>query len=170
MRKALYAGSFDPVHCGHLFLIDRATNLFDKLIVCVTNNPLKTSWLSLKERVEMMQAEIDTGYYGPVTVISSEKRLIRDVAVEQGCGWMVRGIRNAADFDAERAAAGFNAEVDDDGDSLLETVLLIAPPYLTTVSSTMIRSVVGLEGWPQALDGWVQETTLNTLKEKFWKC
>src|SRR5262249_55894533 len=97
-RIAVYAGSFDPVTRGHLDLIARGAELFDRLVVAVLVNPEKLPLLSEDERVALISAEV-RGRRG--VEVRAFQGLVVDLAVEVGARWLVRGIRAGADLDGE---------------------------------------------------------------------
>ena len=98
MRKAIYAGSFDPVTLGHLDIIERASKLFDCLVVAVLENPNKHSLFTVEER--KVHLEMVTKHLENVEV-ASFRGLLADFASEIGATVAVRGLRNAIDFAAE---------------------------------------------------------------------
>src|SRR5271170_4610099 len=103
--RALFPGSFDPPHLGHLDLIRRAAALLDELVVGVAGNPDKQAFLAVDERIALLRADCAAlatvrvvGYQGATTTF----------AAANGCGVLVRGLRNAGDLEAEQAMAEIN--------------------------------------------------------------
>jgi pantetheine-phosphate adenylyltransferase len=97
-RIAVYPGSFDPITNGHVNLVERALEVFDKLIVAVAHNPNKSSLFSVEERLEMIQAALKND--PRVTVVSFQGLLV-DFAEKQGARVIIRGLRALSDFEYE---------------------------------------------------------------------
>lgn len=131
--RALFAGSFDPPHLGHLDLIGRAAALMDELVVGVAGNPDKRAFLSVDQRIALLRADCAglatvrvVGYLGATTAF----------AAANGCGVLVRGLRNANDLEAEQAMAEINR-----GNGL-DTLLLPAQSRHLHLSSRLVRQVL----------------------------
>ncbi len=136
MRTAVCPGSFDPITLGHVDVIRRAAKLFDRVLVCVMVNAGKPHGLFPPERrlelVRLAVAEL------PNVDCELWPGLLADYARQRGAGFLVKGVRGAADFDSEYQMAWIN-------DSLcrgLETVLLPARPAYIYYSSTMVREMI----------------------------
>lgn len=131
IRKAIFAGSFDPFTIGHYDIVRRALNLFDHIYIVVAVNPTKQYMLTTEERVRA----IEQLYEGDsrITVVPNEK-MTADYAREVGAKFIVRGVRTTMDFEYEKIEAEYNKRLGD-----LETVLLYSPPELAAVSSTAYR-------------------------------
>ncbi len=139
MRVAVYPGTFDPFTNGHLDLITRASELFDKLVVAVAVSARKQPVFSIDDRLAMASASL-LGIKN-VTVDVCDGLLV-DFAAEKGCQIIVRGLRAVSDFDYEFQLAGMNHQLQ----SRIETVFLPALGDVAFVSSTMIREIVNLGG------------------------
>ena len=120
MKKAIYAGSFDPVTLGHMDIIERAANLFDCLVVAVLENPNKKSLFTVEERKHHL--ELATKHIENVEVASFQGLLV-DFAKEIGANIAVRGLRNTLDFSAEYPMFLINRKLYDK----IETVYLSYP-------------------------------------------
>ncbi len=131
MRKAIYAGSFDPVTLGHLDIIERASKLFDCLVVAVLENPNKHSLFTVEER--KVHLEMVTKHLENVEV-ASFRGLLADFASEIGATVAVRGLRNAIDFTAEYQMY------------LIETIFLAADEEHLSLSSTNAKEVAVFGG------------------------
>lgn len=141
MKKlGVYAGSFDPPTNGHLWMMQRGAELFDELVVVLAVNPEKRGFLTMEERVSMLR-EL-TAELPNVRVECLTAGFLVDWAKEQGATHLLRGIRNTADFDYERAMAQMNARME----PALQSVFLMPPSELEAVSSSLVRGFVGQPG------------------------
>ena len=138
MKIAICPGSFDPVTLGHLDIIERATELFDKVIVLVMSNSAKHSAFTVEERMELLgkctdhtKVEIDT-YNG----------LLVDYAKNKGAVAIVKGLRAVSDFDYEFQQALINKSLY----PRIETVFLTAKGENMFLSSSMVKEVCRLDG------------------------
>ncbi len=136
MKKiAVFAGSFDPFTKGHESVVLRALPLFDKIIIAIGNNSTKMGFLSIEERMELMnnvfrsESKIELDAYEGLTV---------DYCKRAGANFMLRGIRTAADFEYERAVAQMNKSMLPS----VESVFLLTTPELTPVNSTIVRDIL----------------------------
>lgn len=132
MNRALYPGSFDPFTNGHLSVLEKATKIFDEVIIAVSQNPSK------KRRFDIITSEyciIKTIEYmsmDKVKVLATSDPIPARIAKEYNCSYIVRGIRNNMDYNYEEGLAQFNKEVDKD----IETIYFRADN--TGISSTMV--------------------------------
>lgn len=151
----IYAGSFDPITNGHLWMIEQGMALFDTFIVLVGTNPDKRYAFSAAQRVEMVHAVapvIEIGHIG--------NRFLVDVAREMGATHLLRGVRSSGDFEYERGMRNVNA----DRAPSVSTVLLVPPRDLCEVSSSMVKGLVGPEAWEEMAAKYVPTVTLAALK------
>ena len=135
MRIAIYPGSFDPVTLGHLDIIRRASGLFDRLIVAVMHNQNKKPMFSVEERMEMLRR---TTADLPNVEIESFGGLLADYAREKGARILLKGVRNATDWDMELQMSRINQGILPG----LETLLLPASAEYEHFSSTMAREMI----------------------------
>lgn len=161
LKHGLYAGSFDPPTTGHLWVIERGANLFDELHVAVAVNPDKKTSFTPSERVEML--EDMTKDLGNVTVSEFENIYTVRYAEELGCGFMLRGLRNARDLDDEQTLVSMNRNIAPE----IETLFLSGPDDLLRVSSSAIKSMIGPEGWENEVQPYVSNLVLNALEQHF---
>lgn len=157
MRKALYAGSFDPLTCGHANLIHRASKLCDELVVGVIKNPQKKPFFSSEERVKLISDAIAD--IGNVKVESFDG-LLADYVNREGFSMVIRGLRGMSDFDSEIQMAQMNARLYNDK---VETVFLMTDPKYSFMSSSMAKEVFSLGG---NLEGLVPNNILEVMEEK----
>ena len=137
MRICIYPGSFDPITNGHLDIIERASKLFDKLIVAVTVNPNKNPAFSLEEREELIR-ECVKDYYN-VEVDSFEGLLIDYVNAKGACA-VVKGLRVVNDFEYEFQMALLNKTLSPN----VETIFLMTNSEYSYISSSMIKEIAKL--------------------------
>ncbi|MDD5259166.1 MAG: pantetheine-phosphate adenylyltransferase [bacterium] len=138
-KIAVYPGSFDPVTYGHLDIAKRATNIFDHLIIAVTNNQSKKTLFSIKERVEMIKTV--TKQMSKVEVQSFDGLLVEFVKVHKA-KVIIRGLRAVSDFEYELQMALMNRKLE----SAVDTVFLMpAEPY-TYLSSSVVKEIMSKGG------------------------
>ena len=134
MKIAIYPGSFDPVTIGHLNIIQRSANIFDKLIVCVMVNAGKNPMFSLEERVDLIRrvtADI------PNVEVDSSSELLADYAKRRGSCVIVKGLRAGSDFENEFQMALINKKINPE----LDTMFLTAESQYMFLSSSMVKEL-----------------------------
>jgi pantetheine-phosphate adenylyltransferase len=134
MRLALHAGSFDPITCGHLSVIERAAHLFDRLVVVVAVNPGKQPLFTVEERVQMIREA--TSHWSNVECTSTTGYVV-DLARSRGAGFLVRGVRSGTDAGAELALAQANHGLAPE----IQTIFLPAHAELFEVSSSKLKQL-----------------------------
>jgi pantetheine-phosphate adenylyltransferase len=138
-RIAVYTGTFDPVHLGHLDIISRGSQLYEKLVVGVGINPDKAPLFDIEERVRLLKAVTDR--FGNVEI-----RAFTGLAVQfvrsLGAAIMLRGLRTTSDMENEFAMSLMNLNLD----SGIETVFLMASEEFSHVSSSLLRQIAALGG------------------------
>jgi pantetheine-phosphate adenylyltransferase len=134
MKIAVYPGSFDPVTLGHLDIIKRASQIFDKLYVCVMVNSTKNPMFSREERMELIRKI--TANMPNVEVETSDQLLVR-YAKEKGAVTIVKGLRAVSDFDAEFQMALANRMIE----QTVDTVFLASSEKYTYLSSTIVKEM-----------------------------
>jgi pantetheine-phosphate adenylyltransferase len=140
MKKiAVFPGSFDPITTGHLELVKRAIPLFDEIIVAIGINSQKQYLFSLEQRLTWLEKVFENE---PKVSVSHFKGLTAHFANEIGAKYMLRGLRNASDFDYEKTISQLNTIIGDG----LETVFLISSPEFSHVSSTIVREIIKGKG------------------------
>jgi pantetheine-phosphate adenylyltransferase len=131
LTKVLFVGSFDPFHEGHQSIVSRALSLFDEVVVAVAVNPQKNCLYSTDERVERIRAAFQSN---PRVTVDAFSGLTIDYCRSHGISHIIKGVRNAEDFEYEKRQAEWNKL-----NGQVETILLFAEPGLENVSSTAIR-------------------------------
>jgi len=158
-RIAIYAGTFDPITDGHLDIVTRGAQLFDRLIVAVSENPRKGPLFHVDERVELVQRVI--GHLDNVSVISFHKLLV-DLAIEQNASTIIKGIRAVSDFEYELQLALTNRRLAPE----VDTVYLLPSEEHTFISSSVIKEVAAYGG---DVSSMVPAAVLTALQKKFEK-
>lgn len=138
-HTAVYTGTFDPVHLGHLDVIERGSRLYDRLIVGVGINPDKATLFSIDERVELLEAVVRP--FGNVEVRKFEGLAVQFVR-GAGAGVMLRGLRTLSDMEYEFTMSLMNLNLDPG----IETVFLMAKEEYSHVSSSLLRQIAALGG------------------------
>ena len=156
-RKALYAGSFDPVTKGHLNIIERAADIFDSLTVAIVVNPNKQGLFTVDEREEIMK---EVTRHIPNVQTDRFSGLLADYVNDKGFTAVVRGLRNQEDFGYELQMAQMNALLFNDK---TETVFLMTDPKYSFVSSSVIKEVASLGG---SIDELVPAYAAERIREK----
>jgi len=133
MRIAVYPGSFDPITNGHIDVLKRALDIFDKVIVLVANNPDKSSRFDVETRKAMIKEAIDDKR----VVVDSHNGLTVQYAKEHGAKHLIRGLRAVTDFEYEFQLASAN----DYADSDIDTVFLMSKSDKSFINSSMIMEL-----------------------------
>jgi pantetheine-phosphate adenylyltransferase len=164
--KAVYAGSFDPITLGHLHVIEKASPLFDELIVSVGYNPLKKQTFTVDQRIDMIKKSLCLQNNISVSHFKTDQFLV-SYAYDIGCTHIVRGMRDQDDFRDEKRFMniGFDIQKSRGYDPLIETVYIISPQKLENTSSSAVKALCGYEGWENIVGTMVTEPVLNELKE-----
>ena len=156
-KRAVYPGMFDPMHNGHLDLIERSLRIFDELIVAVVANPSKAPLFSVKERLEL----IDEATHGFARMrITSFDGLLIDLVEREDADCIVRGIRAVSDFEYEFAMALMNRKLR----PTVETVFLMPHEKYTYISSRLIKEVAS---FGTSVAGMVPPIVEKRLSERF---
>ncbi|MET7997940.1 pantetheine-phosphate adenylyltransferase [Amycolatopsis sp. NPDC005232] len=138
MRRAVCPGSYDPATNGHLDIIERASVLFDEVVVAVGVNKSKKGLFTVEERLEMLR-EITAGL--PNVRVDSWQGLLVDYCRENDIAAVAKGLRSVSDFDYELQMAQMNREL-----TGLETLLMANNPAYGFVSSSLVKEVAALGG------------------------
>lgn len=138
MKKAVFPGSFDPITLGHLDIINRALPLFDELIIAVGINADKKYMFSLEDRIKFIKKTFKNE---PKISVVSYKGLTIDLCQKLEADFIVRGLRNPADFEFEKAIAHTNRKL-----SKIETLFLLTAAKTSYISSSIVRDVIRNNG------------------------
>ncbi len=156
-KRAVYPGMFDPVHNGHLDLIERSLRIFDEVIVAVVGNPSKTQLFTVAERMEMID-EATAGHQN-FRIVSFDGLTI-DLVARERADCIVRGIRAVSDFEYEFQMALMNRKLR----STVETVFMMPHERYTYISSRLIKEVTS---YGSPVTGMVPPGVEKRLAEKF---
>ncbi len=158
MKIAILPGSFDPITTGHIDLMERALPLFDKIVLAVGQNIQKSYLFPLDVRVRWLDEvarlydNVEVGQYEGLTV---------NYANEIGAKYLIRGLRNASDFDYEKTISQLNHIIGHG----LETVFLIARPEMSHISSTIVREIIKGKG---DVSTFLPEFILEDLQKNYY--
>ena len=156
-KRAVYPGMFDPVHNGHVDLIERSLRIFDEVIVAVVGNPSKSQLFTVAERMEMID-EATTGHQN-LRIVAFDGLTI-DLVTRERADCIVRGIRAVSDFEYEFQMALMNRKLR----STVETVFLMPHERYTYISSRLIKEV---SSFGSAVTGMVPPGVEKRLAAKF---
>jgi|TARA_B110000459_G_C16599697_1_gene490409 pantetheine-phosphate adenylyltransferase len=138
MKKAIFPGSFDPITLGHVDIINRGVTLFDEVIIAIGENSTKNYMFSLDERIAFIERAFKDN---PKVRVMSYSGLTIEFCKEIGVDFILRGLRNPADFEFEKAIAHTNRHL-----STLETVFLLTSAQTSFISSSIVREIIRFEG------------------------
>ena len=138
MKIAIYPGSFDPITSGHLNIIQRAANIFDKLIVCVMVNGAKSPMFTQQERVDMIRSVTSNI---PNVDVDSSGELLAEYARRKGSCVIVKGLRAGSDFENEFQMALINHKINPD----LDTMFLTSEHQYMYLSSSTVKELGGYD-------------------------
>lgn len=160
MKVALFPGTFDPLTLGHLDLIKRGSALFDQLAIAVMTNESKHPLFSVDERVQQVKEAVSG--LANVSVITAEGLSV-DLMNRIGADYLMRGLRNANDFQYERDIAAMNNYLDDQ----CETIFFLAKPEYQHLSSSLLKEVTSAGGDISAyLPANINEALKKRLEER----
>lgn len=134
MKIAIYPGSFDPVTSGHLNIIQRAANIFDRLIVCVMVNAAKSPMFSQQERVDMIRSVVEDL---PNVEVDASSDLLAEYARRKGSCVIVKGLRAGSDFENEFQMAMINHKINPN----LDTMFLTSEHQYMYLSSSTVKEL-----------------------------
>ena len=161
MTKVLYPGSFDPITKGHMDIIEQATRIFDEVIIAVLQNPIKkNSFFTMEERLEILK---ELYCNNPRIKLITSTKTATDLALEQECSAILRGIRNIKDFEYEKQLAEINKEI---SNNRVNTICLFASAELQTISSSVVKEIFYLNKSISKYVDYVVEEKMRLKGEK----
>jgi pantetheine-phosphate adenylyltransferase len=164
VRRAVYAGTFDPITLGHLSVVERGARLFDRLFVLVALNPSKQPLFSAEERVAML-SEV-CARFDNVECAKTEGYVV-EFARSRRARYLIRGVRSSTDVEGEIALANLNRELAPE----IETVFVPAHPELSEVSSSRLKELARAHGdvseyCPREIAARLRDRALATRKSE----
>lgn len=164
MIRGIFAGSFDPVTYGHLDIINRSLNLFNEVIVAVGVNQNKKTLFSIDERVSLLRQVIVEEFQSLEDHIHiyAYDDLTVNLAKQFGSCCLIRGVRSASDYDYEVNVASINKKVAPG----LETVLLLADPNMSQISSSAVKELAKYDYENKFISKFVPPIVVKALNEK----
>lgn len=161
-KKAIYAGSFDPLTLGHLWIIQRAAELFDELTVAIGENADKKYMFSVDQRKTHLEEALQNfKSRSKIHLQVINNKFLVKFAQENKIPYLVRGIRGPKDFEYEFVMNQVNRELAPQ----VETIYLIPPRDLANVSSSLVKGLVGPEGWEEAVKKYLPANVIKDLKK-----
>jgi len=158
MRTAVYAGSFDPLTNGHLWMIERGLELFDKLYVAIGTNAQKSYTFTVQERLDQLHASIPS--CDRLTISEFNNLYLVNYARSVNAQFILRGIRSYTDYEYERGMRHINNDMAPN----ITTIFLMPPREISELSSSMVKSLIGIEGWQDNVRRYVPAPVFEALK------
>ena len=161
MKKAIYPGTFDPITFGHIDLIKKSLNIFDKVIVAVSDGNTKNYLFSAEERENLIKKALfkDLKFSKKKIDVTSFKTLTTDFCRKIKSNVIIRGLRATSDFEYEFQLAGMNKKLN----NLVETVFLMSDPENQIISSKFVKEIIELNG---DVKKFITKSTIKSLKNK----
>ena len=138
MKKAVFPGSFDPLTLGHCDIIHKSIDLFDEVILAIGINSTKESMFSLEQRTQFINEEFSN--HAKVKILTYQGLTV-DFCKEINADFIVRGLRNPADFEFEKTIAQTNKKL-----TGIETVFFLTSPETAYISSSIVREIIANKG------------------------
>lgn len=154
-KKALFAGSFDPITLAHIDILSKASSVFDDVTIAIAQNPDKKSTFSIEERIEMIK--LSTKGFNNVRVDKFDGLSI-EYAKQNNIDTLVRGLRNSSDFEYEQQMAHYNQSLCE----TIKTIFFITKPEYSFISSSGVREILKNNGniskyVPQPVDEYIKK-------------
>ncbi|AQP53236.1 pantetheine-phosphate adenylyltransferase [Vagococcus penaei] len=156
-KKALFPGSFDPFTNGHLNTVERASTMFDEIIISVATNTSKQALFTPEEKKRLIEQA--TSHLPNISVCLQSFGLTVEQAKQLDAQFLLRGIRNHQDFEYEKSIAFMNKQLNES----IETVFLLADEQYSSISSTMIKEIAKFNG---DISKFVPQGVNQAIKEK----
>jgi pantetheine-phosphate adenylyltransferase len=156
-QSVIYPGTFDPITNGHVDLTERASRLFDRVVVAIAYSEKKTPLFNLQERIEL--CEVSLAHLDNVEV-TGFSNLLTDFAKSQDARCVLRGLRAVADFEYEFQLANMNRAMYPE----FESIFLTPAEHLSYISSSLVREIASMGG---DIGPFVPEPVATALRERF---
>ena len=156
-KTVIYPGTFDPIHMGHIDIVERASRIFDEVIIAIAVNIDKNPLFTIQERMDL--ADGATSHLKNIKTHSTEG-LIADFAKEHSACGLIRGLRHVSDFEFEFQMATMNNHLNPN----VSTLLMVTSDKYVHINSSMVKNVSKLNG---DIAKYVPKNVLSALKAKF---
>ena len=162
MKTAIYPGTFDPITHGHIDVIKKSLNIFDRVIVATTDNVNKNYYFSINERLDIINNSLfkDLKFNKKKIKVVSFNNLTIDLCKKYNANAIIRGLRAVSDFEYEFQLAGMNKKLN----SKIETMFLMSDVENQIISSKFVKEIASLGG---NIDRFVTKYVVKMLKNKF---
>jgi pantetheine-phosphate adenylyltransferase len=157
VRRAVYAGSFDPVTKGHLWIIEQAAQLFDHLIIAIGENAHKSYFFDINTRLNLLRKV--TKQFKNVEVFHFHNQFLIHYAEQVKAQYIIRGIRNANDYEYEKGMRHINSDISKD----ITTIFLMPPRDVAEISSSMVNGLVGSDQWQTVVAKYVPTVVVKQM-------
>ena len=170
--NGVYAGSFDPVTHGHVWVISKAAEVVGpngQLIIALAKNADKKSYFTFEERVELIEqvlaSTLPVNLFNRCAFAEAGNEYLLKFAERQSANFIFRGIRNVKDFDYEVGIQQVNRDLCPN----IETIFFLPPAEMAGISSSIVRGMVGFDGWQRAVAKYVHPIVVQALEKKVCK-
>ena len=162
MKKAIYPGTFDPITFGHIDLIKKSLNIFDKVIVAVSDGNTKNYLFNAEEREHLIKKALfkDLRLNRKKIIVTTFKTLTTDFCKKMKSNVIIRGLRATSDFEYEFQLAGMNRKLNNN----IETLFLMSDVENQIISSRFVKEIVKLRG---DIRKFTTKSTIKSLKKKY---